>query len=98
MKSNYLDRCLKFSAYCQKPIIFIENLFGDNINYWFVVDNWKEFNPSSHIHFNELKGKCISNMVEDSSNYDQIMFLTKYDEIETCTIKFSNLISWVLIK
>jgi hypothetical protein len=95
---NHLSRAYKFSFYIQKPIMFIQNPFGDGVNYWFVVDNWREINPSSHIHFNELKGKCINTLMEHTSDYDQVMFITKCDELDTNVIKFSGLINWVLIK
>lgn len=97
MIKNYLGRAEKFSTFIQKPVIFIQDLFGDNVGYWFVVDSWKSYNPSSHIHYNELRGKNITDIMDHTDDYDQVRFITKCDDIDISTVKFDNYKLWSMI-
>ena len=94
---NYLARAEKFATYIQKPVLMIFDLFGDGVNYWFVIDSWKGFNPSSHIHFNELRGKNITEIMNHTDEYDQVRFITKCDELDISTIKFDPDKNWVSV-
>lgn len=97
IQKNLLGRAEKFSTYSQKPVIFVQNLFNDELNYWFIAENWKAYNPSSHIHYNELRGKNITEIMGHTDEYDQVKFLTTTDQIHDSTIKFDNSKSWVMI-
>lgn len=97
MKFNYIARAEKFSTFASKPIIFIKNPFGDEVNYWILIQQWRESNPSSHIFYNEVKGQIINQLMEHTDEFDGIRFMTKLDEIHNSFIKFSSSIEWVFI-
>jgi len=94
-----LKRAELFATFAEKPILYVSDLFGDGVGYWFVCNSFSEANPSNHIHFNELKnGICINDLMFTSQEFDKIMFLTKITEIRTSCITFQSNIKWVKIK
>lgn len=100
MKKNFLGRAEKFAYFAGKPILYIYNPFNehnDHTDYWFVVNDWRPANPSSHIHYNEIKGYCINDIMNHTDEYDQVIFNTKLNDIDISSMKFDIKKSWVII-
>lgn len=99
MMKNYIARAEKFATFANKPVLFIEDPFEKtDSGYWFVCDDWRPFNPSSHIHYCELKGRNINDLMNQTDEYDQFRFITRLDDVQLSHISFSNVIKWILIR
>ena len=98
MTTDLLGRAMLFYAYTQQPIFLIIDLFGDQKDHWFVMYDFKESNPSSHIYANELTGKCIDLEMFNPMELDQVQFLTKLDVISKVRLKFPPTCRWAQVK
>jgi hypothetical protein len=94
-----LKRAELFATFSEKPILYVIDLFGDGVGYWFVCNSFSEANPSNHIHYSELKnGVCINELMSTPQEFDQIMFKTKLEEIRPSSIKFHSSVKWLSIR
>lgn len=94
-----LKRAELFASFTEKPILYIFDLFGDHIGYWFVCYDFTEANPSNHIYDCEMRnGICINDLISSPQEFDKQLFMTKLIEIRTSSLKFHNSIKWVKIK
>lgn len=94
-----LKKAELFAAFCDKPVLFINDLMGDGVGYWFVCHSFTAASPSNHIHYNELlNGQCINDLMTLPQELDKIMFITKLTEIRPSSITFHEDIKWVRVK
>lgn len=100
LDSNYnFNRAEMFSAFCNAPILQIQNLMGDGADRWFVANNFIPANPSNHIHINELvEGKDITTLILSRVTMDQQLFLTQLDGISKSRLIFPPTIKWLKIR
>ena len=99
MTLRQLQRAELFSVFTEKPILFIENMFGDGVMHWFICNSFTPYDPSSHIHYNNLiSGICIDNEMSNPMEFDKMTLITKLTEIKPSSITFSKDIKWVKIK
>ena len=99
MNPTMLNRAELFAIFSESPILFLEDLFGDKTNYWFICNDFSEANPSNHIHHNELRrGKCINTLMSSTQVFDKQMFSTKLEEITVSSIVFSKDVKWIKIR
>ena len=97
MTSNMLERAQMFAHHANKPVLYIEDLFGKDC-YWFMAYDFVPYNPSNHIHQNQLRnGQCINSMMNITMDFDEIMFATKLSEIPKSVITFGDKHKWLLI-
>lgn len=96
--TNLLERAKMFSIFADKPVVFVDDMLRTGENYWFVCSEFKECNPSNHIHFNELTGKCINPYMMSMQQFDSDMFNTKLEEIQKCQVLFSSNVKWIKIR
>lgn len=88
-----------FATYASLPILFLRNPFQDGQDYWFLAQDFREANPSNHIHFNELgNGKDITSLMTNTNEYDQQLFLTQLTQIGRSCISFSESVQWLKIR
>jgi aspartate carbamoyltransferase catalytic subunit len=92
-----IERMKKLSEFSSRGIIEIRDLANGKSEY-FVVISWSSFNPSNHIHFNELKGKHITRFIEQASTPDEAVFIMAVDEMPVQTVKFDGSKSWTIVQ
>lgn len=96
---NKLQRAEMFVTYSNTPILYLNNLFGDGSDFWFLANNFKEANPSNHIHMNELvDGRDITFLMNNANQYDQQLFLSQLAQISRSNLTFPQTVSWIKIK
>ena len=97
--NSKLQRLELFTSFCDHPILFIENLFNDGTDYYFIAYDFVEAAPSNHIHFNHLrKGKCINDLLTSHQEFDRDMFLTRISDIYLSSVTFESNVKWVKVK
>jgi hypothetical protein len=98
MNKDLLQRAKLFAGMAGLPILFIRNLFGDNQDYWLIINDIKWYDPSAHRYVTEVRGKVISNIINSLENLSQDSFLTRMDEIQQTELTFPDSVNWVKIK
>jgi len=99
MMNSILQRAELYATFTEKPVLYVHNLFGDGVDYWFICYDFSPANPSNHIYNNELRnGKCINDMMNMPQELDNVMLNTKLEEINRTYITFTNNVSWIKIK
>ena len=96
---NKLSRAEMFSTFANLPVLYLRDPFQDGMDYWFLAQNFKEADPSSHIHFNEMSnGKDITPIMNNANQYDQQLFLTQLTQIGKSNISFPQSVQWIKIR
>lgn len=87
-----------FSTLMELPIIILVDPFGDGENYYFMVWDFTEYNPSNHIHSNYIrKGKLINTVVSSPMNVDKDLLKVSIEELHFSSLRFNNSTKWLKI-
>ena len=97
MIRSKFERAKYFSLLLDKPILFVEDPLKEDQDQWFACNSFSEYNPSNHIHYNELVGQRITDLFLDVVEYDRVMLETKMNEIPKIRLRFPNSVKWFKI-
>lgn len=93
--SKLIVRAHIFKHFTDSSIIRVKI---DDCYLWFLAIQYRLYNPSNHIHYNELtKCKDITDLINSSEEYDADKFMTKLDNKSQLSFSFNNSFDWFLI-
>jgi len=100
-----MDISLDFLSFLADKGYRVINIYDEERDFWFVVEDFRPYNPGQHQHSSDIKGKDVSKIMKDygvfgSADYsNRIQELdTKIQQLPSVQISFSGQFKYIWFK